>query len=102
MTREENLLVTLMEECAEVQQNVSKALRFGLGGHHPDAPEETNERSILTEYYQLVATMEMLLSDGYLKNLPVEEERRIKYDKKTKIRQYQEIAKELGLIKKED
>lgn len=36
MNTTEHLLVVLGEECAEVQQNIAKALRFGLDDHHPD------------------------------------------------------------------
>ena len=42
MTVYENLMVTAMEECAEIQKEISKALRFGINNHHPDEPEITN------------------------------------------------------------
>ena len=66
MTKNENLLVTLMEECAELQQAVSKALRFGMDGCRPGSPERNNEHDIMVEYYQLVAVMEMLNNDNVL------------------------------------
>ena len=37
MKHDENLLVVAMEESAELQQEFSKALRFGTENHHPDA-----------------------------------------------------------------
>lgn len=66
MTKNENLLVTLMEECAELQQAVSKALRFGMDGCRPGSPDRNNEHDIMVEYYQLVAVMEMLNNDNVL------------------------------------
>ena len=51
MTKNENLLVTLSEECAEVQQAVSKVLRFGQDNYNPATPQVTNELEVLTEYY---------------------------------------------------
>ena len=33
------LLLCLAEECAEIQQLCSKAMRFGLDSHNPDDPE---------------------------------------------------------------
>ncbi len=43
MTSNENLLVTLMEECAEVQQAVSKMLRFGADNCDPSTPDISNK-----------------------------------------------------------
>ena len=35
MTKIENLLVVTAEECAEIQQAISKAMRFGMDNYHP-------------------------------------------------------------------
>jgi hypothetical protein len=35
MKESERLLIVAMEECAEIQQEISKALRFGTENHHP-------------------------------------------------------------------
>lgn len=71
MTKGENLLVTLSEECAEIQQAVSKSLRFGLENYNPVTPKLTNEKDIMTEYYQLITVMEMLIVSGILHDLDV-------------------------------
>lgn len=99
MTKNENLLVTLMEECAELQQAVSKALRFGMDGCHPLYPEKTNEHNIMIEYYQLVAVMEMLTNNGVLHNFSPADEALAKITKKTNVMQYQEISEATGRIK---
>lgn len=100
MTKNENLLVTLMEECAELQQAVSKALRFGMDNHHPSAPGETNEMNIMTEYYQLVAVMDMLVVSGVLRDgVPASQ---IKNRKRENVERYQQMSAELGLITPDD
>ena len=61
MTRQEQLLVILMEECAEVSQRASKALRFGLtdpAGKEPDQPY-TNKDRLLMEINDLYAVIDM-------------------------------------------
>ena len=50
----ENLCVVAMEECAELQQALSKSLRFGFQNYNPNTPEKTNSVDILNEYYQLM------------------------------------------------
>lgn len=59
MTRTEHLLVILMEECAEVAQRASKALRFGLGEVQPDQAE-TNAERLALEVDDLGAVAKML------------------------------------------
>lgn len=96
MTKNENLLVTLMEECSELQQAVSKALRFGMSNYHPSEPDRTNEVDIMTEYYQLISVMEMLIMSGVLHDdVPASD---IKNKKRTNVEKYQVVSKQLGLL----
>lgn len=69
MTRDEHLMVIGMEECAEIQQRLSKALRFGLeqtqaeAGHAvTSGPEESmnNRDRIRAEFSDLATVLEML------------------------------------------
>lgn len=61
--RTEHLLVILGEECCEVAQRASKALRFGLGEAQP-GQAETNAARLLGEYAHIVAAVEMLTDAG--------------------------------------
>ena len=99
MTKSENLLVTLSEECAEIQQVVSKVLRFGQDNYNPATPQVTNEMEVLTEYYQLIAVMEMLIESGVLKQLNNYEITKIKASKKYKVKLHQSISEDRGRIK---
>lgn len=88
------LFVCLMEEAAEVQQAVSKLIRFGSNNHNPKTPERTNVDDIMTEYYQLQAVMELLQEKGKLPILSPEEIRYIKKDKKRKLKYFEDRRKE--------
>ena len=92
MNKTENILTTALEECAEIQQAISKAMRFGMNAHHPMKPDHTNAHDILTEYYQLQAVMELLQKDGILPILPENEITAIKQHKLEAMRQYQNIS----------
>lgn len=69
MTRNEMLLTTLGEECAEVIQRVSKALRFGLD-EIQQGQDKTNAQRILIEFVDCIAVLEMLQTDGAI---PIED-----------------------------
>lgn len=59
MTNQEHLLTIVAEECSEVHQRCSKALRFGLD----EVQEEqslNNSQRIIQEFNDLVAAMELL------------------------------------------
>lgn len=99
MTKTENLLVTLMEECAELQQAVSKALRFGMDNCHPAQPEKSNEHEIMVEYYQLVAVMELLNSNNILRSFSIADEELVKASKKLNVERYQRVSKNIGCVK---
>lgn len=100
MKNVENLLVTASEECAEIQQYISKALRFGLDNHHPD-DKITNADNILSEFYQLCAIIEHLQS---IKQLPTWDNKIVEEVKKLKMEniiKWQKVSKECGLLGKE-
>lgn len=59
MTRTEHLLTILAEECAEVAQRASKALRFGLAEVQP-GQDKTNAYRIMEEMNDLIATYQMI------------------------------------------
>ena len=68
MTRTEHLLTILSEECSEVSQRVSKALRFGLN-EVQKGQEEDNAERIIYELSDLVAVYEMLRDENLLPDL---------------------------------
>lgn len=63
MTRTEHLLAILAEECAEVSQRATKALRFGLDERQPAQPFNNAER-LVQEWCDLRAAFEMLVDEG--------------------------------------
>jgi hypothetical protein len=58
MTTQEHLLTIVAEECAEVAQRASKALRFGLDEIQPGQPL-TNAERIMEEFDYLYAVILM-------------------------------------------
>jgi hypothetical protein len=63
MERTQYLLICLSEECAEVSQRASKALRFGLQ-EVQSGQEQTNAERIAQEFQDLLAIIEMLEEAG--------------------------------------
>ena len=99
MTKNENLFVTAMEECAEIQQAISKILRFGKNNYHPNDPnKETNEHQFLKEYYQLKAVVNMLLINDVLSDLTEDEILDIISNKYQNINNFQQLSMHLGTI----
>ncbi|MDR1939064.1 MAG: hypothetical protein LBQ73_11295 [Tannerellaceae bacterium] len=67
MNKTDYLLITLAEECGEVIQAVSKALRFGLDDHAPDSLESNAER-IVKELSDLKGVEIMLIDEGVIRS----------------------------------
>lgn len=91
MNMREYLLTCLAEECAEVQQEISKALRFGLEDWRPrDETKENNRDKIQREFNDLLAVAEILNDHGIL-NIDFDQD---KSEKKAKVYRYAEYARE--------
>lgn len=69
MNESEHLLCCLAEECAEVAQRVSKALRFGLDEVQP-GQSLTNAERIVGELVDLNAVVVMLVTRMTIPPLP--------------------------------
>ena len=69
MNRREHLLTIFGEECNEIAQRVSKALRFSLSEVQP-GQELTNEQRVEQEFHDLIAVADMLICEGVKVTLP--------------------------------
>src|SRR6185295_19839943 len=88
MTHTEHLLTVLAEECAEVAQRASKAVRFGLTEIQPGQGDD-NRRRIEKELADLVATAE-------LPGLRIRDEDKLA--KKDRLAQYMTYSQKVGTL----
>lgn len=65
-TPQQEALVILMEECAEVQQVAAKALRFGIDHVAPDKPVPPNRAILAAEIGDVAAMVHVLVRDGLI------------------------------------
>lgn len=95
MNRIEHLLTCISEECAEVQQAVAKAQRFGLDDGYPGT-DRTNRGDLEKEITDLFAVLEMLEDEGVLQ---VTSSRRKEIDlKKAKVCEFMRYAERRGTL----
>jgi NTP pyrophosphatase (non-canonical NTP hydrolase) len=86
VNRTEHLLTCLAEECAEVGQRVSKALRFGLAEVQPGQPSNNAER-ITEELGDLISVVGILISEGVIDEPPTDYE-----GKRAKIERFMSLS----------
>lgn len=95
MTRTENLLTILGEECVETAQRVSKAIRFTLDEVQPEQ-DLTNAQRIVYEFNDILAVMEILQEEGIFEKV-IDREAITK--KKIKVAKYLSYSAEIGAVK---
>jgi len=100
MTNVQYLLTCLMEECAEVAQRCSKAIRFGLDEVHlEDGNTLTNERRIVDEICDLRGVVSELQNYGVFMdlNIPgyVNDRRQAKINK---LRAFMKYSRDRGIL----
>jgi len=96
MTRQEMLLVQLMEEAGEVIQGVSKVLRFGTNHTWP-ALDKSAEYRLSQELIDLLALIEMCQYEGIISPWPIDILTCIQ-EKKIKVEMYMKMSQELGKV----
>ena len=93
MNRFEHLQTIAMEECAALQQAVSKAKRFGLSDRgEPDGP--TNAQQIQTEFNDLLAVVDMLNAIG----MDLHRDPKLVREKIHRVEKYLLYSKERGTL----
>lgn len=95
MNRHEHLLSCLAEECCEVGQRVSKALRFGLDEVQRDQLL-TNAERITEELHDLISVAAILHREGLIPGWQPDEDRTTA--KRQKIERYMLLAAEHGAL----
>ena len=99
MTRQEHLLTILSEECNEVGQRVSKALRFGLTEVEPGYEfKMNNAERILQEYCDLMAVVHMLRDENILPDWSLSKMSQMMEMKQMKVEKYLEHSKAQGTL----
>ena len=93
MTRQQLLLTQLAEECMEVAQRASKAIRFGIDEIQP-GQELTNVERLRLEFSDLMAICDMLFYEGI--NLSVEQS--LIDAKQAKVEKFLEYSRSLGVL----
>lgn len=98
MNRKEHLLDIAAEECAEVAQRCSKALRFGVDEIQP-GQNLTNAERILEEFIDLCAVFEMLEAEGVLSISTTDHILEAKLDsKKKRVEQMLQYSRQQGTL----
>lgn len=95
------LMVTAMEEASEIEQALSKSLRFGVESGGEVLRHErvnTNGEHVMKEFYQLMATITMLQGLGVLPKLDDAQIKEIKADKRHKVKEYAKVSERMGCI----
>lgn len=99
MNIKELLLILVMEECDEVSQRASKAIRFTLEEVEPNGTEtRTNGERIIHEFNDLYAVMELLHASGHIDRII---DRDLISLKKEKILKWIEYSEQKGTLKPE-
>ncbi|MEQ1644255.1 MAG: hypothetical protein ABL959_12480 [Pyrinomonadaceae bacterium] len=98
MKAQEYLMICVAEECAEIQQRITKALRFGLYEIQPGQPDNNLVR-IREEFNDLLGVLELVASHGTALMVIDRKQVDAKIDKVIKFMEYSE---DLGLLEATD
>lgn len=90
MSKEQEALLILQEECAEVIQAVSKIFRFGTDNYKPGRTLVSNKEHLETEIGDVLCMIDILVSQGVVDPLKIDAAAGLK---KEKLKVYSNIFK---------
>ncbi len=94
-----NLYLVAIEECSEVQKELSKLLRFGKDDYCSEKGTNcSNEINAVIEFYELCAMIEYLQNNDLLPKFSDSENKEIKEKKIQKVLHWAEYSKQKGTI----
>ena len=99
MNKTEYLLTCLIEECAEVQKEATKALRFGLDDKWEN--DNTPQERLYIEMCDILGVIETLMEEGILDSNRISPQQPTDVlisAKKKKIKRWMEYAVERGTL----
>ena len=94
MTQIEYLLTCLVEECAEVQKETTKILRFGTSGHHPKV-SISNIEKLHKEYIDVIAIFDLLRDQKLIDTTNIDINEEVEKKKKRVLKYYEEYDRKL-------
>ena len=99
LNRQQMLLIIAAEECNELGQRISKALRFGVDEIQP-GQDLNNMQRIMYEYTDLLCVMGMIADNGkeFPKNINVKSLE----EKRTKVEKYLKFSQECGTLQSDE
>lgn len=93
LTEDQHILSTLAEECAEVAQRISKALRFGLNEVQPGQLLDNAER-ITIEVNDVLGMIDMAVARGIIPLPDLQAAER----KQSQVLRFMDYAREQGAL----
>ena len=97
MTKQDLLLIQLIEELSEVQHATAKALRFGLGCKNPNTCE-TNADSICRELTDVIAVLDELSESCGILLIPRDKTSDTYIEKRYRIQKYIDYSEEVCIL----
>jgi hypothetical protein len=98
MNRTEHIATTAAEECNEVAQRISKALRFGWQEVQPGQPLNNGER-IVQEFHDLFTMLDWLMREGMIdERLSLVPNPEIARAKREKVEKFMAISRDQGAL----
>ena len=96
MNRQEHILTIVAEECAEIAQRASKALRFGLDEIEPGEDDDNFER-MLAEFADLCGVLELVRPGASIEGMTKALRPKINA-KKDRVESFLSYSKERGTL----
>lgn len=97
MTKEQLLLVHIIEECSEVAQRATKSLRFGLS-EMQQGQDKANCERLEEEIVDLLSVIDLCIEEGIIDVPSLEIPYNLTLKKRAKVAEYMNYSRNLGVM----